>query len=83
MAIDERFLDELNARCDIVDIVSRYVALKKSGSNYFGLCPFHNEKTASFSVAPDKQIFYCFGCGAGGGPIRFIKIGRASCRERV
>ena len=72
MAIDERFLDELNARCDIVDIVSRYVALKKSGSNYFGLCPFHNEKTASFSVAPDKQIFYCFGCGAGGGPIRFI-----------
>lgn len=72
MAIDERFLDELTARCDIVDIVSRYVALKKSGSNYFGLCPFHNEKTASFSVAPDKQIFHCFGCGAGGGPIRFI-----------
>lgn len=72
MAIDQRFLDELNARCDIVDIVSRYVKLKRSGSNYFGLCPFHNEKTASFSVAPDKQIFHCFGCGAGGGPIRFI-----------
>ena len=72
MAIDERFLDELNARCDIVDIVSRYVSLKKKGSNYFGLCPFHNEKTPSFSVAPDKQIFYCFGCGKGGGPIRFI-----------
>ncbi len=72
MAIDERFLDELTARCDIVDIVSRYVSLKKSGNNYFGLCPFHNEKTASFSVAPDKQIFHCFGCGAGGGPIRFI-----------
>ncbi len=72
MAIDERFLDELTARCDIVDLVSRYVALKKSGNNYFGLCPFHNEKTASFSVAPDKQIFHCFGCGAGGGPIRFI-----------
>ncbi len=72
MAIEERFLDELNARCDIVDIVSRYVSLKKSGSNYFGLCPFHNEKTPSFSVAPDKQIFHCFGCGAGGGPIRFI-----------
>ena len=69
---DERFLDELNARCDIVDIVSRYVSLKKKGSNYFGLCPFHNEKTPSFSVAPDKQIFYCFGCGKGGGPIRFI-----------
>ena len=58
MAIDQRFLDELNARCDIVDLVSRYVSLKKSGSNYFGLCPFHNEKTASFSVAPDKQIFH-------------------------
>ena len=72
MAIDERFLDELNARCDIVDIVSRYVSLKKKGSNYFGLCPFHNEKTPSFSVAPDKQMFYCFGCGKGGGPIRFI-----------
>ena len=72
MAIDDRFIDELTARCDIVDIVSRYVALKKSGNNYFGLCPFHNEKTASFSVAPDKQIFHCFGCGAGGGPIRFI-----------
>ncbi|MGN1031777.1 MAG: DNA primase, partial [Butyricicoccaceae bacterium] len=72
MPIEQRFLDELTARCDIVDIVSRYVALKKSGSNYFGLCPFHNEKTASFSVAPDKQIFHCFGCGAGGGAISFI-----------
>ena len=72
MAIDQRFLDELTARCDIVDVVSRYVALKKSGSNYFGLCPFHGEKTASFSVAPDKQIFHCFGCGAGGGVISFI-----------
>lgn len=72
MAFDQRFLEELNARCDIVDIVSRYVQLKKSGGNYFGLCPFHNEKTASFSVAPDKQIYHCFGCGAGGGPISFI-----------
>ncbi len=72
MAIDDRFLDELTARCDIVDIVSRYVSLKKSGSSYMGLCPFHNEKTASFSVSPDKQVYYCFGCGAGGGPIRFI-----------
>lgn len=72
MAFDRDFLDELSARCDILDIVSRYVQLKKSGSNYFGLCPFHNEKTASFSVAPDKQIFHCFGCGAGGGVINFI-----------
>lgn len=72
MAIDQSFLDELVSRCDIVDVVSRYVQLKKSGANYFGLCPFHNEKSASFSVAPDKQIFHCFGCGVGGGVISFV-----------
>lgn len=72
MAIDQSFLDELTARCDIVDVVSRYVQLKKSGANYFGLCPFHNEKSPSFSVAPDKQIFHCFGCGVGGGVISFV-----------
>ncbi|MGE4549124.1 MAG: DNA primase [Intestinibacillus sp.] len=72
MAFDRGFLDELSARCDILDVVSRYVQLKKSGANYFGLCPFHNEKSASFSVAPDKQIYHCFGCGAGGGVINFI-----------
>mgnify|MGYP004606664617 CR=1 FL=1 len=72
MAFDRRFLDDLAARCDILDVVSRYVQLKKSGANYFGLCPFHNEKTPSFSVAPDKQIYHCFGCGAGGGAINFI-----------
>ena len=72
MAIDHTFLDELTARNDIVDIVSRYVALKRQGANYFGLCPFHNEKSASFSVSPDKQIYYCFGCGAGGGVINFV-----------
>ena len=67
MPFDRIFLDELSARNDIVEIVSQYVQLKKSGANYFGLCPFHNEKTGSFSVSPDKQIFHCFGCGAGGG----------------
>lgn len=72
MAIDQSFLDELTARCDITDVVSRYVQLKKSGANYFGLCPFHNEKSPSFSVAPDKQIFHCFGCGVGGSAITFI-----------
>ena len=72
MAIDHAFLDELNARSDIVDIVSRYVVLKRQGANYFGLCPFHNEKSAPFSVSPDKQIYHCFGCGAGGGVINFI-----------
>lgn len=69
---DQAFLDELNARSDILDVVSRYVQLKKNGSNYFGLCPFHNEKSPSFSVAPDKQMFYCFGCGAGGGVLSFL-----------
>ncbi len=72
MAFDRGFLDELSARSDILDIVSRYVQLKKSGANYFGLCPFHNEKSASFSVSPDKQIYHCFGCGAGGGVINFV-----------
>ncbi len=72
MALDHSFLEELSARNDIVDVVSQYVRLKKSGANYFGLCPFHNEKTGSFSVAPDKQIFHCFGCGEGGGVITFI-----------
>ena len=73
MAFPERFLDELTERNDIVDVVSQYVRLtKKSGSNLFGLCPFHSEKTPSFSVAPDKQIYHCFGCGKGGGVINFI-----------
>lgn len=69
MAFPQQFLDELTARSDIVDVVSAYVHLTKKGNNYFGLCPSHNEKTGSFSVSPDKQIFYCFGCKKGGGVI--------------
>ena len=72
MAFPQRFLDELIDRSDVVDIVSSYVSLTKKGGNYFGLCPFHNEKTGSFSVSPDKQIYYCFGCHRGGGSIQFI-----------
>ena len=72
MAFPRDFLDELISRSEIVDVVSSYVALTKKGSNYFGLCPFHNEKTGSFSVAPDKQIYHCFGCKHGGGVISFI-----------
>ena len=72
MAFPQRFLDEVVARNDILDVVSSYVHLTKKGGNYFGLCPFHNEKTGSFSVSPDKQIFYCFGCKKGGGVINFI-----------
>ena len=66
------FLEELAARNPIEDVVGSYVALTRRGSNLFGLCPFHNEKTPSFSVAPDKQMFYCFGCGKGGGVVSFI-----------
>ena len=69
---DQRFLDELIARSDIVDVVSGYVALQRKGGNLFGLCPFHNEKTPSFSVSPDKQIYHCFGCKKGGGVINII-----------
>ena len=73
MAFPPAFIDELIARNPIEEVVGQYVQLKRSGSNYFGLCPFHGEKTASFSVAPNKQMYYCFGCHKGGGVIEFIK----------
>ena len=73
MAFPESFLEELSARSDIVDVVSGYVQLtRRSGTNQFGLCPFHSEKTPSFSVNSEKQIYHCFGCGKGGGVINFI-----------
>lgn len=73
MPIPESFLQEVSDRNDIADVVSGYVRLnKKSGANLFGLCPFHSEKTPSFSVSPDKQIYHCFGCGKGGGVFNFI-----------
>ncbi len=65
-------IEEVRSRNDIVDVVSQYVKLQKRGSTYFGLCPFHNEKTPSFSVTPSKQMYYCFGCGAGGNVYNFI-----------
>ena len=71
MAFPEAFLDELIARNPIEDVVGQYVNLKRSGSNLFGLCPFHGEKTPSFSVSPDKGIYYCFGCHKGGSVINF------------
>lgn len=70
---NEEILNEIHRKNDIVDVVSRYVSLKRKGRNYFGLCPFHNEKSPSFSVSPDKQIFHCFGCGVGGDVINFVK----------
>lgn len=72
MAFPPSFIDELIARNPIEDVVGHYVNLKRSGANLFGLCPFHGEKTASFSVAPDKGIYYCFGCHKGGGVINFM-----------
>ena len=72
MAFPPSFLDELVARNPIEDVVGHYVTLRRSGANMFGLCPFHGEKTASFSVAPDKGIYYCFGCHKGGGVINFM-----------
>ena len=71
MPFPPAFLDELAARNPIEEVVGQYVNLKRSGSNLFGLCPFHGEKTPSFSVAPDKGIYYCFGCHKGGGVINF------------
>ena len=65
-------IERVRDAADIVDLVSKYVDLKKRGQNYFGLCPFHNEKTPSFSVAPAKEIYHCFGCGAGGSAFDFI-----------
>ncbi len=70
--IPRAFIDELIDRCNIVDVVSSYVKLKKAGANYLGLCPFHNEKTPSFTVSPEKQLYKCFGCGAGGNVIGFV-----------
>ncbi|MBU5626904.1 DNA primase [Oscillibacter sp. MSJ-2] len=72
MPFPQSFLDELIDRSDIVDVVGSYVQLTRKGSNLFGLCPFHSEKTGSFSVSPDKQIYYCFGCKKGGGVVNFI-----------
>ena len=72
MPLPERFLDELIARTDIVDLVSESVRLTKKGNSWWGCCPFHSEKTPSFHVVPDRQIYKCFGCGKGGGAINYV-----------
>ena len=68
----DELIEEVRSRNDVVDVISGYVRLQKRGSTYFGLCPFHNEKTPSFSVSPGKQMYYCFGCGAGGNVFTFM-----------
>ena len=72
MYYPDELVEEIRAKNDIVDVISGYVRLKKQGSNYFGLCPFHNEKSPSFSVSQNKQMYHCFGCGAGGNVFTFI-----------
>lgn len=80
----DELIDEIRNRNDIVDVISQYVVLKRSGRNFFGLCPFHKEKSPSFSVSPDKQIFHCFGCGVGGNVFHFVsKIENLSFRETI
>ena len=68
----EEIVEQVRQNNDIVDIISQYVHLTRKGRNYFGLCPFHNEKSPSFSVSPERQIFHCFGCGVGGNIYTFL-----------
>jgi len=70
--IDNNSIEQLKQTIDIVDVVGNYVELKKNGSNFKGLCPFHDEKTPSFIVSPSRQLYKCFGCGAGGDAIKFL-----------
>ena len=72
MRYDDNLIEEVRERNDIVDVISSYVTLTKKGRDYFGLCPFHSEKTASFSVSRNKQMYYCFGCHAGGNVFTFL-----------
>ena len=84
MRYSDEIIEEVRQANDIVEVISQYVHLKRSGRNFFGLCPFHNEKSPSFSVSPDKQIFHCFGCGVGGNAITFIsKIEGLGFKEAV
>lgn len=84
MFYSEELIEEIRSRNDILDVVSQYVTLKRSGRNYMGLCPFHREDSPSFSVSPERQIFHCFGCGVGGNSINFIsKIENLSYKEAI
>ena len=72
MRISENKIEEIRSAANIVDVISEYVQLRKRGKNFIGLCPFHNEKTPSFTVSEDKQIYHCFGCHSGGNVFKFI-----------
>ncbi len=84
MRFDDNKIEEIKNRVDIVELASEYLTLKKAGRNFVGLCPFHQEKTPSFTVNREKQIFYCFGCGQGGNAITFLmKISGKSFPEAI
>lgn len=84
MRFDDSKIEEIKSRVDIVELASEYLTLKKAGRNYLGLCPFHQEKTPSFTVNREKQIFYCFGCGEGGNVITLLmKIANKSFPEAI
>ena len=83
MLYPEEVIEEIRSRNDIFDVISGYVKLQKKGSSYFGLCPFHNEKSGSFSVAPHKQMYYCFGCGAGGNVIPALSANNFTASTNV
>ena len=72
--IPQNFINEVQTKTDIVELISTYIPLKRSGRNFKALCPFHGEKTPSFMISPQKQIFHCFGCGEGGGIIQFLML---------
>mgnify|MGYP006337972783 FL=1 len=72
MQIPQKTIDEVAERADIVDVIGKHIKIKRSGQNYFACCPFHNEKSASFSISPVKQIYHCFGCGESGNSISFV-----------
>ncbi len=84
MRFDDNKIEEIKSRVDIVELASEYLTLKKAGRNFIGLCPFHQEKTPSFTVNREKQIFYCFGCGEGGNVITFLmKIANKTFPEAI
>lgn len=84
MRYSDEIIEEVMQSNDIVEIISQYIHLKRSGRNYFGICPFHNEKSPSLSVSPEKQIFHCFGCGVGGNVLTFVrKIEGISFKETI
>ena len=84
MRFDDSKIEEIKSRVDIVELASEYLTLKKAGRNYLGLCPFHQEKTPSFTVNREKQIFYCFGCGEGGNVITLLmKIANKTFPEAI